>query len=448
MDTLNTIVEAAGNIVWGPIMLGLLLGTGVYLTLGTRCISLRKLPLAIKLMFSKEETQQEGHISSFQALMTALSATVGIGNIAGVATAIYSGGPGALFWMWVCALFGMATKYGEAVLAIKYRTSYPDGTLVGGPMWYLSRGLKLPWLGWMFAFFGSIAAFGIGNMVQANSVAAVLKETCLVPPLATGLLLSAMTGLVIIGGITRIGKVTQKVVPFMVLIYVGASTIIILQNIEKVPAILALIVTHAFTPVAAAGGFSGALVAQAIRYGVARGVFSNEAGLGSAPIVHAVAKTKSPVRQGLIAMNGTFIDTIVVCSMTGIIILLETNVWTSGKTSSVLSALAYETALPGIGSYVVTLGLILFAYSTLIGWSYYGETCVEYIFGIGAKTYYRWTYCFLVIIGASIKVDLVWNICDTMNGAMAIPNLIGLLGLSGVIFRETRNYFHQKAVRE
>jgi AGCS family alanine or glycine:cation symporter len=448
MDTLNTIVEAAGNLVWGPVMLCLLLGTGVYLTLGTRCISLRKLPLAMRMIFSKGDDQQEGHISSFQALMTALSATVGIGNIAGVATAIYSGGPGALFWMWVCALFGMATKYGEAVLAIKYRTSYPDGTLVGGPMWYISKGLNLPWLGWIFAFFGSIAAFGIGNMVQANSVAAVLKETYSVPPFATGLLLATMTGFVLIGGIARIGKVAARMVPFMVILYVGTSAVIIVQNIDKVPGILDLIVSHAFTPIAAAGGFSGALVAQAVRYGVARGIFSNEAGLGSAPIVHAVAKTKSPVRQGLIAMNGTFIDTLIVCSMTGIIILLDPNVWTSGQTSAVLSTLAYETALPGAGGSVVTLGVILFAYSTLIGWSYYGETCVEYIFGIGAKAYYRWIFCGMIIIGASIKVDLVWNICDTMNGAMAIPNLIGLLGLSGVIFRETRKYFHKEAVRE
>jgi AGCS family alanine or glycine:cation symporter len=346
--------------------------------------------------------------------------------------------------MWVCALFGMATTYGEAVLAVKYRTFYKDGTIVGGPMWYISRGLKLPWLGWIFAFLGSIAAFGIGNMVQANSVAAVLKETYLVPPFATGFLLATMTALVLIGGIARIGKVAARMVPFMVILYVGTSAIIIVQNIDKVPGILDLIVSHAFTPIAAAGGFSGALVAQAVRYGVARGIFSNEAGLGSAPIVHAVAKTKNPVRQGLIAMNGTFIDTLIVCTMTGIIILLDSNVWTSGQTSAVLSRLAYETALPGVGGFVVTLGVILFAYSTLLGWSYYGETCVEYIFGIGAKTYYRWVFCCLVIIGASIKVDLVWNICDTMNGAMAIPNLIGLLGLSGVIFRETRNYFHKE----
>ena len=442
MDTIYKVVEASGNLVWGPFMLCLLIGTGIYLTIGTGFISLRKLPLAIKMTLSKGDAQPEGHISPFQALMTALSSTVGIGNIAGVATAIYSGGPGALFWMWISALFGMATTYGEAVLAVKYRTTYPDGTIVGGPMWYISRGLKLPWLGWIFAFFGSIAAFGIGNMVQANSVAVVLKEVCLVPPFATGLLLATMTGLVLIGGITRIGKVTAKLVPFMVILYVGASMLIILQNIDKVPRVIELIISHAFTSIAAMGGFSGALVSQAIRYGVARGVFSNEAGLGSTPIVHAVAKTKSPVRQGLIAMNGTFIDTIIVCSMTGIIILLNKNVWTSGETSSVLSTLAYETCLPGVGSYIVTLGVILFAYSTLIGWSYYGETCIEYIFGIKVKNCYRWIYCFLVIIGASIKVDLVWNICDTMNGAMAIPNLIGVLGLSGVIFRETRKYFH------
>ena len=442
MDTLHEVVKVAGNFVWGPVMLCLLIGTGVYLSIGTRFISLRKLPLAIKMTFSKGDTEQEGHISSFQALMTALSSTVGIGNIAGVATAIYSGGPGALFWIWICAFFGMATTFGEAVLAVKYRTSYPDGTLVGGPMWYISRGLNLPWLGWIFAFFGAIAAFGIGNMAQANSVAAVLKEICHIPPFATGLLLATMTGMVIIGGIARIGKVTAKLVPFMVILYVGASAVIILQNIDKVPDVITLIITHAFTPIAAVGGFSGALVSQAIRYGVARGIFSNEAGLGSTPIVHAVAKTNSPVRQGLIAMNGTFIDTIIVCSMTGIIILLKQNVWTSGETSSVLSTLAYETCLPGIGGYIVTLGLVLFAYSTLIGWSYYGETCVEFILGITAKNYYRWIYCALVIIGACIKVDLVWNICDTMNGAMAVPNLIGLLGLSGVIVRETRAYFH------
>lgn len=375
--------------------------------------------------------------------MTAIASMVGIGNIAGVATAIYSGGPGALFWMWVSAFFGMTTSYGEALLAVKYRTTYPDGTIVGGPMWYISRGLNLPWLGFLFAFFGSIAAFGIGNMAQANAVALVLKEVLLVPSYATGLLLAFMTGMVLIGGISRIGKVTDKLVPFMIVLYVGASVVIIFKNMDRVPEVINLVLSHAFTPIAACGGFAGAAVSQAIRFGVARGVFSNEAGLGSSPIVHAVAKTKSPVHQGLIAVNGPFLDTLVVCSMTGIVILLETKVWTSGETSSVLSTLAFETLLPGIGSYVVALGLILFAYSTLIGWSYYGESCIEYIFGIRAKNYYRWIYCFLIVIGAGIKVEFVWNLCDTMKGAMAIPNLIGLLGLSGVIFRETQSYFSE-----
>ena len=441
MTTINDIVTAISNFVWGPVMLVFLLGTGIFLTIGLRFLSWRKLPLAMKLVFSRERFPQEGYVSSFQALMTALSATVGTGNIAGVATAIFVGGPGALFWMWICALFGMATKYAEAVLAVKYRQTNSDGTLVGGPMWYISQGLGLPWLGWLFALFGSFAAFGIGNMVQANSVADVLHANLSVDPLITGIVMSVMTGLVLVGGIKRIGKVTARLVPFMVLTYFCAATLIIILNLEKIPGVFTLILTHAFSPVSAAGGFAGATVAKAIQLGVTRGVFSNEAGLGSAPIVHAVAKTNSPVRQGLIAMNGTFIDTIVVCTMTGIIILLNQDVWTSGQTAAPLSSLAFETALPGFGKWVVTIGLILFAYSTIIGWSYYGETCVRYLFGARAIIHYRWFFCLSVIVGACIKVNLVWNISDVMNGAMAIPNLVALLGLSGVVFKETKNCF-------
>ncbi len=424
-------------------MLLLLFGTGIFLTVGLRFLSWRKLPLAITFVFTREDQRREGHISSFQALMTALSSTVGTGNIAGVATAIYAGGPGALFWMWLCALFGMATSYSEALLAVKYRTTYADGTLAGGPMWYISRGLNLPWLGWIFAVLGAIAAFGIGNMVQANSVAVVLRDSFSVPVLVSGITLSVLTGLVLLGGISRIGKVTSRLVPFMVLTYLGAATIIIVANIHKVPGVFALVFSHAFSPASAAGGFAGATVAQAIRFGVARGVFSNEAGLGSAPIVHAVARTRSPVHQGLVAMNGTFIDTLVVCSMTGIIILLDKEVWTCGKTSASLSSCAFEAALPGFGSAIVALGLILFAYSTLIGWSYYGETCVRYICGSRAIMHYRWLFCLLVIIGACTRVELVWNVSDVMNGAMAIPNLVALVGLSGVVFRESKGYFQE-----
>ena len=442
MIAINDIVAAASNFVWGPVMLVFLVGTGIFLTVGLRFISWRKLPLAIKLIFSRERHHREGDVSSFQALMTALSATVGTGNIAGVATAIFVGGPGALFWMWICALFGMATKYSEAVLAVKYRQVNSDGTFVGGPMWYISQGLGCRWLGWLFALFGSFAAFGIGNMVQANSVADVLQANLAIDPLITGIVMSIMTGLVLVGGIKRIGKVTARLVPFMVLTYIGAAILIIILNLEKIPGVFSLVFTHAFSPISPIGGFAGATMAKAIQLGVTRGVFSNEAGLGSAPIVHAVAKTNSPVRQGLIAMNGTFIDTIVVCTMTGIIILLNQDVWTSGQTAAPLSSLAFETALPGVGKWVVSAGLIFFAYSTIIGWSYYGESCVRYLCGAKAIIHYRWIYCLLVIVGACTKVSLVWNISDVMNGAMAIPNLVALLGLSGVVFRETKKYFH------
>ena len=350
MTTINDIVAAISNFVWGPVMLVFLFGTGIFLTVGLRFISWRKLPLAIKLIFSRDQQPRKGDISAFQALMTALSSTVGTGNIAGVAAAIFVGGPGALFWMWICALFGMATKYAEAVLAVKYRHTNLDGTHAGGPMWYISQGLGIRWLGWLFALCGSFAAFGIGNMVQANSVADVLQANLSVDPLVTGLGLSIMTGLVLVGGIKRIGKVVARLVPFMVLTYLGVAILIIVLNVEKIPNVFALIFTHAFSKVSAVGGFAGATVAKAIQLGVTRGIFSNEAGLGSAPIVHAVAKTNSPVRQGLIAMNGTFIDTIVVCTMTGIIILLNQDVWTSGLTAAPLSLLAFDTALRDLGS--------------------------------------------------------------------------------------------------
>lgn len=437
----NEMMSAVNSFVWGPYMLGLLVGTGAYLSFRLGFLQITKLPKALKLVFSKPKADKaEGDISPFQALTTALAATIGTGNIAGVATAIFLGGPGAIFWMWVCALFGMATKYAEAVLAVKYRKMLPDGTMQGGPMRYIAEGLGLKWLGWLFALMGSLAAFGIGSMVQSNSVALALETTANVPPVLTGIVLAILTGVVIIGGIKRIGKVTEKLVPVMGVLYVLAALVILVINIGEVPQAIGLIFSHAFAPASAAGGFAGAAVSAAIRFGVARGVFSNESGLGSAPIAHAAAKTNSPVRQGLIAMTGVFFDTIIVCSMTALVIL-STGAWTSGENSSALTSLAFETGLPGVGALIVTVGITVFAYSTMIGWAYYGEECIEYIFGLKARMPYRIVFCLVIAIGAFQKVGFVWDFSDTMNGAMAIPNLIGLLGLSGVVVKVTRDAF-------
>ena len=434
---LTTMIERINSFVWGPYMLVFLVGTGVYLTIRLEFIQFSKLVPALKLLLRGRKGQGQGDITPLQALTTALSATIGTGNIAGVATAIFLGGPGAIFWMWICAVFGMATKFAEAVLAVKYRRILPDGTMQGGPMLYIADGLGLKWLGWIFALMGSVAAFGIGSMVQSNSVAVVVKDHWAIPQMVTGLVLAVLTGVVIIGGIKRIGKVTEKLVPFMGIFYVAGALTILATNISVIPEAFFLILKHAFHPAAGIGGFAGAGVAQAIRYGVARGVFSNEAGLGSAPIAHAAAKTDDPVRQGLIAMTGVFFDTIIICTMTALVIL-TTGAWKSGMTTSSLTYSAFETGLPGVGGIIVTVGLAIFAYSTMIGWAYYGEECIEYILGIKARMPYRFVFCGVIAIGAFQRVDLVWNLSDTMNGAMAIPNLIGLIGLSGVLVKETK----------
>ncbi|ALC15752.1 amino acid carrier protein [Desulfuromonas soudanensis] len=437
----SAIMSTLNGFVWGPVMLALLVGTGAFLTVRLGFLQILQLPRALRLVFSRSRTAVgEGDISPFQALTTALAATIGTGNIAGVATAIYLGGPGAIFWMWICALVGMATKYAEAVLAVKYRHLLPDGSMQGGPMRYIAEGLGLKWLGWLFALFGSVAAFGIGSMVQSNSVAVALTATWGIPPVGTGIVLAVLTGVVIIGGIRRIGKVTEKLVPVMGIAYVLGALVILALNASALPGAFALIFSHAFAPAAASGGFAGAAVSAAVRFGVARGVFSNEAGLGSAPIAHAAARTNSPVRQGLIAMTGVFFDTVIVCSMTALVIL-STGAWTSGETSSALTYLAFESALPGPGGLIVTIGIAIFAYSTMIGWAYYGEECIEYLFGLRARTPYRYLFCLLIAVGAFQKVGFVWDFSDTMNGAMAIPNLIGLLGLSGVVVATTREAF-------
>lgn len=439
--SIETFSGKVGAFAWGPPMLILLVGTGLYLTLALKGIQFRKLgySLWLALVKRKEKTDEPGDITHFQALMTALSATVGTGNIAGVATAIAAGGPGALFWMWVTGLVGMATKYGEAVLAVKYRIKDEEGNMSGGPMYYISKGLGWKWLGTLFAIFAALAAFGIGNMVQSNSVADAVEATFNVPFHVTGIILMIFTALVVLGGIKSIGRVTGVVVPVMIVFYMVGALVIIAINIAAVPAALGLIIKYAFTPAAASGGFAGSAVMLAIRMGVSRGVFSNESGLGSAPIAAAAAQTKHPVAQALVSMTQTFIDTLVVCTMTGLVLIM-TGTWNSGKTGAELTSFAFQTGFFG-GQYVVTIGLILFAYSTILGWCYYGEKSVEYLFGHTAVRPYRCLFVLMVGLGAVAKLNFVWSLSDTFNGLMAIPNLIGLLALSPIIIRLTREYF-------
>jgi alanine or glycine:cation symporter, AGCS family len=439
--SIEVLVGRLGAFVWGPPMLIFLVGTGFYLTIALRGIQFRQLgySLWLALVKRREDTNEPGDISHFQALMTALSATVGTGNIAGVATAIAAGGPGALFLMWVNGLVGMATKYGEAVLAVKYRTTDAKGDMCGGPMYYISEGLGWKWLGTLFAVLAAVAAFGIGNMVQSNSVADAVEATFHVPFYVTGLTLMIFTALVVLGGIKSIGRVTGVVVPVMILFYVAGALLIIVLNIAAVPAAFALIFKSAFTPSAAAGGFAGATVMLAIRMGVSRGVFSNESGLGSAPIAAAAAQTRHPVGQALVSMTQTFIDTIIVCTMTGLVLIM-TGAWESGKTGAELTTHAFQSGMTG-GKYIVAVGLILFAYSTILGWCYYGEKSVEYLFGEIAVKPYRYLFVLFVGVGAVAKLDFVWSLSDAFNGMMAIPNLIGLLLLSPVIIQSTREYF-------
>lgn len=445
-EKLMQFFTGASDIVWGPFMLVLLVGTGVFLTIRLKGLQFRGLlhSLYLALIKRKEDDVTEGDITHFQALMTALSATVGTGNIAGVATAIYWGGPGALFWMWITGLFGMATKYAEAVLAVKYREVDENGTMSGGPMYYISKGLGWKWLGILFAIFAAVAAFGIGNMVQSNSVADAVLTSFHIEPWITGLVLAIATGLVILGGIKSIGRVTALLVPVMIVFYMLGALIVLVKNFSAIPETFSLVFKYAFTPTAATGGFIGTLLKDTVRWGVARGVFSNESGLGSAPIAAAAAQTKNPVSQALVSMTQTFIDTIVVCTFTGFVII-STGLWKSGETGAALTTLAFNHGLPGnSGGIIVAIGLILFAYSTMLGWSYYGEKSLEYLFGSKLIMPYRIIFCIIIFVGADIKLNLAWAIADVFNGLMAIPNLIALLALSGIIVRETNTYFYNK----
>ncbi|ATG45928.1 putative sodium/alanine symporter (plasmid) [Phaeobacter piscinae] len=443
MEVLNSIVGYINGIVWGPLMLVLILGVGLFLQVGLKLMPILRIGTGFALLFKgREAGDGEGQITPFNALMTALSATIGTGNIAGVATAVFLGGPGALFWMWMTALVGMATKYSEAVLAVKYREQDDQGNYVGGPMYYIKNGLgqKWAWLGFAFALFGAIAAFGIGNGVQANGVAQVLETNFGFNPSITGIVLMVLTGAVILGGITRIGAVAGKLVPFMAVSYITVGLLVLIINADQLGNALGLVFTYAFTPSAAEGGFAGAAVWAAIRFGVARGVFSNEAGLGSAPIAHAAAETKGPVNQGLIAMLGTFIDTIIVCSITGLAIIAS-GAWTSGESGAALTSLAFETSLPGFGGYVIAIALSIFAFTTILGWSYYGEKCVGYLLGAKVLIGYRVLWIVAIYFGATADLGFIWLLADTLNAMMAIPNLIALALLSPVVFKVTKEFF-------
>ena len=444
LEMLKEFVQSISNLICGLPLILLLVGTGIWLTFKLRGLQFTKLwhALYLALIKRREDGDEPGDISHFQALMTALAATVGTGNIAGVATAIAVGGPGALFWMWITGLVGMATKYSEAVLAVKYREKDKNGNMSGGPMYYLSKGLKNGrWLGVLFAFFAVIASFGIGNMVQSNSVADALESSLNIPFWFTGILLMIATARVIIGGIKSIGRVTGVLVPIMIVFYMGAATIILLLHIDKIPAALVMIFESAFTPSAGIGGFLGATIMLTIRMGVARGVFSNESGLGSSPIAAAAARTKHPVSQALVSMTQTFIDTLVVCTLTGLVLIVSGE-WSSGLTGAELTTVAFTTGLGSVaGEYIVSIGLALFAYSTILGWSYYGEKSLEFLFGIKAIKPYRYVFTLFVGIGAIAELDLVWAVADVFNALMAFPNLIGLLALTPVIVSETRNYF-------
>jgi AGCS family alanine or glycine:cation symporter len=449
MEQLTNAVSWLNGIVWGVPMLVLILGVGIYLTIGLELKSVLRIPFGFKLLWLGRQGAGEGEITPFSALMTSLSATIGTGNIAGVATAIFLGGPGALFWMWITALVGMATKFAEAVCAVKYREVDERGKHVGGPMYYIKNGLgtKWSWLAALFALFAGIAGFGIGNMVQTNSIAQALQSNFAIPEWITGVVVAVLVAAVILGGIERIAAVAEKLVPFMAIMYILAGLIVLILHAGAIPGAIGLIFSHAFTPVAATGGFAGAAVWAAMRFGVARGIFSNEAGLGSAPIAHAAAQTKGPVSQGLVAMLGTFIDTLIVCSITGLAIV-ATGAWTSGSTGAELTAAAFEAGMPGFGGYTVAIALSIFAFTTILGWSYYCERSLEYLFGTKIIMPFRIVWSIAAFVGATLKLGFVWLLADTLNALMAIPNLIALALLSPVVFTLTKEFFATRGASE
>ena len=449
MEEFSKFINIIGGFAWGPVVIILLVGTGLLLTLGTRFVQLRKMGTAFKLLMQKHSGT--GDITPFQALMTSLAATIGTGNIAGVATAIAAGGPGAVFWMWVVGLFGGATKFAEALLAVKYRLTNEDGEQSGGPMYYIKDGMNerykgnWAWLGWLFAFFGFIASFGIGNLAQANSVATALESTLNIPTYITGIILAIAVGLVVIGGIKSIARVTSKIVPVMAIIYFAGAMIALLSFHEHIGTAFSLIFDNAFTDKAVGGGLLGTV----IRYGVARGLFSNEAGLGSAPIAHAASKVEDPVTQGIIASLGSFIDTLIICTLTALIILISGLISfdpsgamsiTNGLSGAPLTSEAFSLTLGSLGSFIVSFCLIFFSFSTILGWSYYGSKCFEYFAGVKLVKSYLWLFTIITFFGSVWSISLVWNISDAFNGLMALPNLVALIALCPVIFSMLKKY--------
>lgn len=440
------LMQNINNFVWGPPLLLLLVGTGVYFTLRLGVFQIGKLPTAFRLIFSSDQSGQ-GDVSSFAALCTALAATVGTGNIVGVATAITTGGPGALFWMWVAAFFGMATKYAEGFLAIKYRTKDANGQAAGGPMHYITLGMGQKWkpLAVFFAISGVLVALlGMGTFSQVNSIASSMSASFGLAPQLVSIVTAISIALFIFGGIEKISDVSTKIVPFMAILYILASIIVLALHWDQLLPTLGLVFKSAFTPAAAVGGFTGATVQQAIQRGIARGVFSNESGLGSAPIAAAAAKSDNPVEQGLISMTGTFIDTLIICTLTGLTILV-TGQWSiEGLAGAPLTQAAFASVFGQPGALALTISLVLFAFTTILGWSYYGERCIEFLFGTKSILPYRLVFVAMVALGGFLKLDLIWTIADIVNGLMALPNLIALLALSPVIIKETRQYFAKK----
>jgi AGCS family alanine or glycine:cation symporter len=443
MAQVEQLLAQASDLVWGPPLLVLLFGTHLYLTFRLGFVQ-RYLVEGIRLSFQRS-AEGEGDISHFGALTTALAATIGTGNIVGVATAIAAGGPGAVLWIWLTGVFGMATKYAEAVLSVKYRVATPAGAMAGGPMYVLERGMGLRWLGIVFAAFTAVAAFGIGNMVQANSVAVLAAETLHVSPAVTGVVLTALTAVVILGGIRSIARVCESLVPFMAIFNIVGCLVLLAMHADRVPATLGLIVSGAFTGQAAVGGFLGAGVREAMRYGIARGLFSNEAGLGSGPIVAAAAQTTSAVRQALVSATGVFWDTVVMCALTGLVIV-NSGAWTQGLNGASLSRAAFAD-IPVVGPIVLTVGLVTFVFATILGWAYYGEKAAEYLFGVGAVRPYRVLWVAAVMVGSVVSLPAVWSFADVANGLMAVPNLVCLLAMTGVVAAETRSYFRAGAAR-
>lgn len=448
LNKIQSILNAINSIIWGPPLLILLVGTGIYLTWRLKLLQVFRLPLAFKYIFCKEDDDNEnakGDVSSYGALCTALSATIGTGNIVGVATAITAGGPGALFWMWFAAFFGMATKYAEGLLAIKYREVDENGQMAGGPMYYIKNGLGLNWLAKLFAIFGvGVALLGIGTFGQVKSIADAAQIGFNIPVWATTVVITVIVALITLGGIKRIASVSEMVVPFMAILYIIGSLLVLFFNYDKIPAALLLIIESAFNPKAALGGATGITVSIAMQRGIGRGIFSNESGLGSAPIAAAAAKTNSPVRQGLISMTGTFLDTIIVCTMTGIVIVL-TGSYGSGLEGAALTTAAFESGLPiaVIGKYIVNIGLMFFAFTTIIGWNYYGERCIQYLLGIKGIKPYKILFIALVGVGPFLPLEMIFIIADIVNGLMAFPNLVGLIGLRKVVVEETEKYFEE-----